>query len=57
MYLFRYEKENTRIEKIGKKANLIEETNEKINLMDQIINAGDKGYRSTSSQIRVLLLF
>ena len=38
-----YEKENTRIEKIGKKATLIDETNEKITLMDQIINAGDKG--------------
>jgi hypothetical protein len=46
-----YEKENTRIEKIGKKANLIEETNEKINLMDQIINAGDKGAQSTMGQI------
>merc|ERR1719361_1790247 len=46
-----YEKENTRIEKIGKKAHLIEETNEKINLMDQIINAGDKGAHSTMGQI------
>ena len=36
-----YEKENTRIEKMGKKTMLIDQTKEKIKLMDDIINTND----------------
>jgi len=46
-----YEKENTRIEKMGKKTMLIDQTKEKIKLMDDIINTNDGSARSTMGQI------
>lgn len=46
-----YEKENTRIEKMGKKTMLIDETKEKIKLMDDIINTNDGSAKSTMGQI------
>ena len=47
-----YEKENTRIEKMGKKTMLIDQTKEKIKLMDDIINTNDGRYflKSNASQ-------
>lgn len=46
-----YEKENTRIEKIGKKSMLIDQTKEKIKLMDYILNTNDGSAKSTMGQI------
>ena len=46
-----YEKENTRIEKIGKKSHLIETTEEKIKLCDEIITAGDAATSSVLGQL------
>ena len=40
-----YEKENTRIEKMGKKTMLIDQTKEKIKLMDDIINTNDGRFK------------
>ena len=46
-----YEKENTRIEKLGRKSHLIETTEEKIKLCDDIINAGDAQTSSVLGQL------
>ena len=46
-----YEKENTRIEKMGRKSHLIETTEEKIKLCDEIINAGDASTSSVLGQL------